>query len=47
MVRGRGARLKSAGLRQMYQVEESVRQRTNIDAKLMEYVGRAMAAGRG
>ena len=36
----------SAGLRGMYQKEESVRRRTGIDAKLMEYVGRAMAAAR-
>jgi DNA-binding transcriptional MerR regulator len=34
----------AAGLRQMYQKEDSVRQRTNIDATLMKYVGRAMAA---
>ena len=36
----------SGSLREMYQREESVRQRTNIDATLMEYVGRAMAATR-
>jgi hypothetical protein len=34
----------AAGLRQMYLKEDSVRQRTTIDATLMEHVGRAMAA---
>ena len=32
-------------LNEMYRQEPSVRERTGIDPKLMEYVGRAMAAG--
>ncbi len=33
------------GLNKMYSQEPEVRQKTGIDQKLMEYVGRAMAAG--
>ena len=33
------------GLNKMYSQEPEARQKTGIDQKLMEYVGRAMAAG--
>ena len=36
----------SSGLRDMYQKEPSVAERTGIDAKLVGYVRRSMAAGR-
>jgi len=35
----------AASVGRMYQQEESVRQRTSLDAEIMEYIGRAGAAG--